>query len=169
MRVYVDWNAEATPLRSIRLNKVPSVPFDESLLGILDRFQEGRSHMAIVSLFSKGRAASVKDAVKTGLTRRMLNRVGLGEDDEERSHDLERAWGELREGKIGEVSEEGTEVAEKETGLAAVAVEKERVRRFTAGIEGREQAMPADAVLASEDADKVRFRVLTWSLTNMPY
>ncbi|KAF8582387.1 DUF21-domain-containing protein [Ramaria rubella] len=136
---------EATPLHSIPLNKVPSVPFDESLLGILDRFQEGRSHMAIVSLFSKGRAASVKEAVKTGLTRRFLDRVGLGEDDDNakaRDPDLEKAWGDLREGKIGNAGEEGM-----------IAVEKERARRFTAGIEGREQAMPADAVLASENAD----------------
>ena len=141
-------NAEATPLRSIPLNKVPSVPFDEPLLGILDTFQEGRSHMAIVSLFSKGRAASVKDAVKTGLTRRFLNRVGLGEDDEGRGKDLERAWGELREGKVGVAIEENVG-----------AVDKERVRRFMTSIEGREQAMPADAVLASEDADKVCFPV----------
>ena len=35
--------------------------------------------MAVVSLFSCGKAASVRDAVKTGLTRRFLNRVGLGD------------------------------------------------------------------------------------------
>ncbi|KAF8493569.1 hypothetical protein JB92DRAFT_2998552 [Gautieria morchelliformis] len=138
---------EATPVRSIPLNKVPSVPFDESLLGILDRFQEGRSHMAIVSLFSKGRAASVKEAVKLGLTRRFLNRVGLGEDGDEESEgkknkDLEKAWGDLREGKIGGGAEEG-----------ATEKDKETVKRFRASIEGREQAMPADAVLASENAD----------------
>ncbi|EJU04628.1 DUF21-domain-containing protein, partial [Dacryopinax primogenitus] len=40
---------DATPLREIPLNAVPSVPFDEPLQGILNRFQEGRSHMAIVS------------------------------------------------------------------------------------------------------------------------
>ena len=45
---YVD----ATPLRKIPLNKVPFVPNNEPLLGILDKFQEGRSHMAIVSRFS---------------------------------------------------------------------------------------------------------------------
>jgi metal transporter CNNM len=43
---------DATPLRKIPLNKVPFVPNNEPLLGILDRFQEGRSHMAIVSRFS---------------------------------------------------------------------------------------------------------------------
>ena len=45
-------NTDATPLRKIPLNKVPFVPNNEPLLHILDRFQEGRSHMAIVSRFS---------------------------------------------------------------------------------------------------------------------
>jgi metal transporter CNNM len=43
---------DAVPLRKIPLNKVPFVPNNEPLLGILDKFQEGRSHMAIVSRFS---------------------------------------------------------------------------------------------------------------------
>jgi hypothetical protein len=105
--------------------------------------------MAIVSLFSKGRTASVKEAVKMGLTRRFLNRVGLGEDGDEESEgkkdkDLEKAWGDLREGKIGDGTDEG-----------ATEKDKEKVKRFRASIEGREQAMPADAVLASENADDV--------------
>lgn len=44
--------SDATPIRNMSLNKVPFVPNNEPLLGILDRFQEGRSHMAIVSRFS---------------------------------------------------------------------------------------------------------------------
>jgi metal transporter CNNM len=43
---------DAVPLRKIPLNKVPFVPNNEPLLGMLDRFQEGRSHMAIVSRVS---------------------------------------------------------------------------------------------------------------------
>jgi metal transporter CNNM len=31
---------------------VPFIPNNEPLLGLLDKFQEGRSHMAIVSRFS---------------------------------------------------------------------------------------------------------------------
>ena len=60
--------ADAMPVRKIPLNKVPIVPHNEPLLGILDKFQEGRSHMAIVSRFSAERAQSVKKAVKPGLT-----------------------------------------------------------------------------------------------------
>lgn len=72
---------DATPLRNIPLNKVPFVPNNEPLLGILDRFQEGRSHMAIVSRFSVEKAASVKKAVKRGLTQRLRERVGMGDSE----------------------------------------------------------------------------------------
>ena len=48
---------DVTPLRKMSLNKVPFVPNNESLLGILDKFQEGRSHMAIVSRFSVEKAS----------------------------------------------------------------------------------------------------------------
>ncbi|KAH7886734.1 hypothetical protein F5I97DRAFT_1966859 [Phlebopus sp. FC_14] len=80
---------DAVPLRKIPLNKVPFVPNNESLLGILDRFQEGRSHMAIVSRFSVERAASVKKVAKRSLTQRLRERVGMGDssdssDEEER-------------------------------------------------------------------------------------
>jgi metal transporter CNNM len=51
------------------------------LLGILDKFQEGRSHMAIVSRISVEKAASVKKVVKRGLTQRLRDRVGMGESD----------------------------------------------------------------------------------------
>ncbi|KAH9946596.1 DUF21-domain-containing protein [Amylocystis lapponica] len=72
---------DAVPVRDIPLNKVPFVPNNEPLLGILDKFQEGRSHIAIVSRFSVERAASVKQAVKRGLTQRLLGRVGMGDSD----------------------------------------------------------------------------------------
>lgn len=52
-------NLDATPLRDIPLNKVPFVPNNEPLLGILDKFQEGRSHMAIVSRFSVEKVLSI--------------------------------------------------------------------------------------------------------------
>ncbi|THH14931.1 hypothetical protein EW146_g5473 [Bondarzewia mesenterica] len=70
---------DAVPVRSVPLNKVPSVAQNEPLLGILDKFQEGRSHMAIVSRFSVEKAASVKKAVKKGLTQRIRDRVGISD------------------------------------------------------------------------------------------
>jgi hypothetical protein len=41
---------DAAPLHNIPLNEVPFVPNNEPLLGILDKFQEGRSHMTIVGV-----------------------------------------------------------------------------------------------------------------------
>lgn len=74
---------DAVPLRRIPLNKVPFVPNNESLLGILDRFQEGHSHMAIVSRFSVEKAASVKKVAKRSLTQRLRERVGMGDSSDE--------------------------------------------------------------------------------------
>lgn len=88
---------DATPVRKIPLNKVPFVPNNEPLLGILDKFQEGRSHMAIVSRFSVERAASVKKAVKRGLTQRLLDSVGMGDSDS--SDDEDDEGGESSHGK----------------------------------------------------------------------
>lgn len=59
----------------MRLNKVPFVSQNEPLLGTLDRFQEGRSHMAIVSRMSAEQAQSVKESVKKSLTRRLKGAV----------------------------------------------------------------------------------------------
>ncbi|KZT30314.1 DUF21-domain-containing protein [Neolentinus lepideus HHB14362 ss-1] len=73
---------DATPLRHLPLNKVPYVPKNEPLLGILDKFQDGRSHMAIVSRLSVERAASVKKEVKRSLTQRIRDRV-IGESSDE--------------------------------------------------------------------------------------
>lgn len=74
---------DAVPLRRIPLNKVPFVPNNESLLGILDRFQEGHSHMAIVSRFSVEKATSVKKVAKRSLTQRLRERVGMGDSSDE--------------------------------------------------------------------------------------
>lgn len=77
--------ADAMPVRKIPLNKVPIVPHNEPLLGILDKFQEGRSHMAIVSRFSAERAQSVKKAVKQGLTQRLRSAIRDTDSEDESS------------------------------------------------------------------------------------
>ncbi|KAF7327241.1 CNNM transmembrane domain-containing protein [Mycena kentingensis (nom. inval.)] len=56
---------ETVPLRTIPLNTVPIVPNNQPLFRILDRFQEGRSHMAIVSRFTPEK----KEEVRKELTR----------------------------------------------------------------------------------------------------
>jgi len=44
---------DATPLSDMVINAIPTVPGDEPLLNVLNVFQEGRSHMAIVSSRSR--------------------------------------------------------------------------------------------------------------------
>lgn len=78
---------DATPIRNMPLNKVPFVPNNEPLLRILDKFQEGRSHMAIVSRFSVQTAQSVKKAVKRGLTQRLRARVTGTDSDSSSASD----------------------------------------------------------------------------------
>ena len=73
----------------MKLNKVPFVPNNEPLLGILDKFQEGRSHMAIVSRFSVEKAKSFKKAVKHGLTQRIRQTVGISDDSSSSSSSSE--------------------------------------------------------------------------------
>ncbi|KAJ7084731.1 hypothetical protein C8R43DRAFT_1244992 [Mycena crocata] len=97
---------DAVPLRKIPLNKVPFIPNNEPLLGLLDKFQEGRSHMAIVSRFSMDKAASVKKAVKRGLTQRLRERVGMGDSD---SSDEEETTQTTRKKKKARDIEEGIE------------------------------------------------------------
>lgn len=174
---------ECIPIRTLQLNRVMFVPNNESLLGILDKFQEGRSHMAIVSRFSVEKAQSVKKAVtgKRGLTRRFLERVGMGDSSEESGEEIDSHSGAdvtLRGDTL-----KGDSVLEKDFATEA-AGKKERGGRKKrknpdedielGSVEGRktlsnmlaleqtmltsmlalEQTMPADAVLAKERAEE---------------
>jgi metal transporter CNNM len=81
-------------VRSLPLHKVPFVAQDEPLLGILDKFQEGRSHMAIVTRTSVEKALSVKKAVKKSITQRcqrIKNRVGISDSPSDNSSNEEPA------------------------------------------------------------------------------
>ena len=78
-------------MRSLPLHKVPFVAQNEPLLGILDKFQEGRSHMAIVTRTSVEKASSVKKAVKKSITQRIKNRVGISDSSSDNSSDEEPA------------------------------------------------------------------------------
>ncbi|KAE9406864.1 DUF21-domain-containing protein [Gymnopus androsaceus JB14] len=104
---------QSVPLRNIQLNKVFFVPHNESLLGILDKFQEGRSHMAIVSRFSQEKAASVKKVAKHSLTQRLKRVIGDTSDssDEEKEKGAENEKKLSRRRKINDI-EEGSEDGE---------------------------------------------------------
>ncbi|CAK5266051.1 unnamed protein product [Mycena citricolor] len=160
---------DAIPLRKIPLNKVPFIPHNEPLLRLLDKFQEGRSHMAIVSRFGEDKAASVKKAVKRGLTQRLRERVGMGdssdeEEEKEKEKDsaVKKKFRDIEEG-IEEESSEGDETLKsyyasargRSQRVTATAVPEERERSRRASFQlpsrsGLEQSMPADAVLGKE-------------------
>lgn len=71
----------------MRLNKVPFVSQHDPVLGVLDRFQEGHSHVAIVSRISRARAQSVKKAVKKSLTHRLMGALHGDSSSESSSSD----------------------------------------------------------------------------------
>ncbi|KAJ7072531.1 hypothetical protein C8F01DRAFT_1104276 [Mycena amicta] len=159
---------DAVPLRSVPLNMVPFVPNNQSLLGILDKFQEGRSHIAIVSRFSVEKARSVKKAVKRGLTQRLREKVGISDssDSENESEDegtKKSSAGGSAKGENGNTSNSGTENAGESTGVVVkdygadpeqgVPVPAGRYRS-TFQMSSLEQSMPADAVLGKADANE---------------
>ena len=78
-------------MRDLPLHKVLFVAQNEPLLGILDKFQEGRSHMAIVTRTSVEKASSVKKAVKKSITQRIKDRVGISDSSSDNSSDEEPA------------------------------------------------------------------------------
>lgn len=68
---------DATPIADLIINALPTVPADEPLLNVLNAFQEGRSHMAIVS--SRPRKMGV-----AGSKRDFYDSKILGDIDEEK-------------------------------------------------------------------------------------
>ncbi|KAI6024417.1 hypothetical protein EDC04DRAFT_2900050 [Pisolithus marmoratus] len=173
---------DCTPLRKLPLNKVPFVPNNESLLGILDKFQEGRSHMAIVSRLSAEKAASVKKVAKRSLTQRLRERVGIGdssdssdgENDSNEGMDRKKSkatsWADdsaadKDEDGTGEKPKRGRRKHDKsmgndqhdiEMGLSdereGKGKEKQKHGLRRASL-ALEQTMPADAVLTKKDAE----------------
>lgn len=72
---------DATPIKSLRLGTPLCLPQNEPVLTTLDKFQEGRSHIAIVSRMTIEKAASVKAEVKKSLTRKLKDRIGIDDSD----------------------------------------------------------------------------------------
>ncbi|KAI5984545.1 hypothetical protein EDC04DRAFT_2884658 [Pisolithus marmoratus] len=171
---------DSIPLRKLPLNKVPFVPNNESLLGILDKFQEGRSHMAIVSRLSEEKAASVKKVAKRSLTQRLRERVGIGDSSDssdEENDSKERterkkskviSWADdstadKDEDSTGEKPKRGWRKHSKsmgndqhdiEMGPSDEREEKEKQKlRLPRASLALEQTMPADAVLTKKDAE----------------
>jgi metal transporter CNNM len=172
---------DAVPVRSLPLNRVPTVAQNESLLGILDRFQQGHSHMAIVSRLTIDKAASVKQVVKKNLTQRIKDRVGMNDSSDSDSSDDESEGGstikkKLRLGRSnsrdkdaekGDASVEGGQVTK--SGKEDASDEPQKKTGIVANMFGAnlEQNMPADAVLNKEGLNKVCFNLTHASYSNL--
>lgn len=146
--------ADATPLKQVPLNAVPSLPYDEPLLGILDRFQEGRSHMAIVSPIPRGKAASVKQAVKQSFTRRFMSNIGLGDDSttDEDTTDDEAAAGSGN--SHGHSHSHSFKKKTKKSPKGSPKHEKDLEKGENTGKEEKRVDEPEKAARKSEDKDK---------------
>ncbi|KAJ7497080.1 DUF21-domain-containing protein, partial [Mycena latifolia] len=159
---------DAVPLRTVPLNTVPFVPNNQSLLGILDKFQEGRSHIAIVSRFSVEKAKSVKKAVKRGLTQRLREKVGMGDSSgsDSESEGEETAAAAAEGSAKGDDTLRGDGVLVKDfaadpeagvpvrTGRSRRGSKEEGDRGMSFQMSSLEQSMPADAVLGKADANE---------------
>ncbi|RDX50055.1 DUF21-domain-containing protein [Lentinus brumalis] len=173
----------ATPLSSVPLNSIPCVPFNEPILSILDKFQEGRSHMAIVSRFSLEKAKSVQQEVRKGLTQRLKDRVGMGDSDSDSGSDSDSSGSEASPSTNGGSDRDATLRGDKPEGKKKHRWGKKDKKRKSKGAEGkddvelgdlkkettrqgaissgiakalsmgREQSLPDDAVLGMEEAE----------------
>ncbi|KAF8340329.1 uncharacterized protein EI90DRAFT_2906895, partial [Cantharellus anzutake] len=155
---------DATPLRDIPLNSVPTVPFDEPLLHTLDRFQQGKSHMAVVSRIptrteSKAKPGSVNDEAKVGLTRRFLNRVGFGDDSSNGSSDSDTEGDEKSKGSVKRRAKGGGKKGRKELVNAEKPKQIPSPWLYWNNSVALEQTMPSDAILDDENATKVSRRL----------
>ncbi|CAD6909150.1 unnamed protein product [Tilletia controversa] len=111
---------DATPLSEMVINAIPTVPGDEPLLNVLNVFQEGRSHMAIVSSRSRRTLAdgvadvgSKSNMFKTAQGAASGSRMdGLGDIDEEKQLEVVNS------------KDEGTTVASEEKSKEALEFEE---------------------------------------------
>lgn len=150
------------------------VPFDEPLLHTLDRFQQGNSHMAVVSRIpsrteSKDAPGSVNEEAKVGLTRRFLNRVGFGDDtsSSESSSDEDGSNASQKKGRRNRKKSNASNISRKKSNESSKPPkkrEKDRTGHTTppapnwmhwARMDALEQTMPSDAVLPDANANEV--------------
>lgn len=167
---------DATPLASIPINSLPSVPYDERLTNVLNVFQEGRSHMAIVS--RRGRitdktsnvhdvAAVAAGSLRHRFLRTVRGRGGSDADTVESRADVEHGIKKLFRKKSNGTSLSSSTTAVNYPNAPATAAEKvsEKYEPVEPGSQARrsisaarkatklsqlDQAVPADAAIPDE-------------------
>lgn len=168
---------DATPLSSIPINAIPSVPWDEPLTNMLNSFQEGRSHMAIIS--RRGRrlpeedAESVMSSTAIGMRKRLFKKFtekvkrvdtssGSDNDDSisiemidlEKGENLDRVDGNGESGTNPSTSSDKESSKKKKS--KRNQQEKKTSRRLAdaAKLQPQEQILPSDAQLADDRVEK---------------
>ncbi len=157
---------DATPLSTIPINNMPTVPWDEPLTSMLNAFQEGRSHMAIVSRRGKRGpenddvASIMSEAAALGMRKKILKKISekvrggdsSGSSDEESSEeDLEKGNKKVKKVKGDNVETNPT------TGEKIVEA---------ARLKADEQSVPTDAQLDEDHVEKVSLKVKLIKLGN---
>ncbi len=155
---------DATPLSSVPINAIPMVPWDEPLTNMLNAFQEGRSHMAIVSRRARYQPleadeASIMTSTAVKLHKRLLNKIsekvrggdsnGSGSDSEEEDATLHSSSADPEKGESPQKSntkKQDTNKPVKKTSLMMANAAK---------LNNQEQSFPADAQLGKEGVEKV--------------
>lgn len=157
---------DAVPVSSMVINALPTVPADEPLLNVLNAFQEGRSHMAIVSprsrrLLSEGvsdlgsKTNLYRSSQGPGLARgtnASLRVDGLGDIDEEKNTEG-NTTDVTRSNSNSHSSNHSTHSSNSKTRKDESPKRKHlwsRAFRKFGGDEGMEQIMPADATVSEK-------------------
>ncbi|MCO5554360.1 hypothetical protein L7F22_007889 [Adiantum nelumboides] len=160
---------DAVPVSSMIINALPTVPGDEPLLNVLNVFQEGRSHMAIVSprprrgmnestadLGSKSHLYHSSQGPGGPLSSSAAPRVdGLGNIDEEKHIDGTQGNGDRTSNHSSDDSESSDQTKNGKS--------KSWRKRFGLSYGEKdvlEQSMPSDAML---DEKKHSKRLSTWA------
>lgn len=157
---------DATPLSSLPLNNMPSIPWDEPLTQVLNVFQQGNSHMAIVSRRGKHMpqgqddAASVMSSAAIGMRKRLLKKfkdkvAGSDSSSSDSSSDDEATAEESRaeEGKATKKKKEKRGKSGDPDKGPHVAPGGNKIAQAVQ-LHQQEQVLPADAQLEPESMEK---------------
>ncbi|KAF8995446.1 hypothetical protein BDQ17DRAFT_1250645 [Cyathus striatus] len=149
---------DAVPVRSLQLNKVFTVPSNQSLLGILDKFQEGHSHLAVVSRLSIERVETIKNVEKRGLTRQLKETVAAWDSDADTKKTGEKPRVHKYDIKMTKQTSKESPTLVREVEVSSNGRDDYKLRDHD-GSKGHRslqgQAVSDDAVLSEENIDAV--------------
>ncbi|KAL7425285.1 hypothetical protein Q5752_000973 [Cryptotrichosporon argae] len=156
---------DATPLAQVPINAIPTVPWNEPLTNMLNAFQEGRSHMAIVS--RRGRKVeneddeeSIMTAAAGGLRQRLMRKVhdftASSDSDTESETDVEQGRKQRRKRSHGSHTSSGSSPTAATSTAASEPTAADRIKE-----EAREKAKQDDEKRAEDKKKKNTLKGVT--------